>query len=85
MDGFGHVSLCNLHLHNDTTRAFTERLGLYGGQRCHEGITKVTSLHQSRGCALKCFQPQQTVTLPVSYHPFVFPVREKLDTLDQER
>jgi hypothetical protein len=81
-DSLRCVSLSDLHLHNEATRAFAERLGLYRGQRCDERITEVASLYQSRRCALKCFQSQQTVTLPISYHPFVIPVRQKFDTLD---
>jgi hypothetical protein len=30
-DGLGSVSLCDLHLHDEATRAFTERLGLCRG------------------------------------------------------
>ena len=82
-DGLGRVSLRDPHLHNQTARAFAQRVGLCRGQRRDEGIAEAGSLHQGRGGALQCFQSQQTVTLPVSHHPLVIPVRQKLGTLDQ--
>ena len=44
-DGLGNVSLCNLNLNDEATRAFTERLGLCCGQRCDEGIAEVASFY----------------------------------------
>jgi hypothetical protein len=85
VDCLGCVSLCELHLHYEATRAFTERFGLHRGQRSDEGITEVAALYQSQGSPLECLQSKQTVTLSVSHHPLVIPVREKFDTIHQER
>jgi hypothetical protein len=85
VNGFGCIPPCDLRLHNEAPRAFAKRLSLRRSQSCDEGIAEMASLYQGRGCPLKRFQSQHTVTLPVSHYPFVIPVRQKFDTLDQER